>query len=101
VAQPVRLRQICLVAPHLEPDALASHWSRIIGIPTGPLADGGTGIVLPNCMLRFAKGGSDAMTGLTFRVDDISAIRKAATAKGYAITDDAFRIAGIDCRLAR
>jgi hypothetical protein len=83
-----------------DPDELARHWSRIIGISCGPLADGVTGIALPNCTLRFAKGDSDAMTGLTFRVTDIAAVRKSATTKGYAITDDAFRIAGVDFRFA-
>jgi hypothetical protein len=83
-----------------DPDALVSHWSRIIGSPAGRLADGNYGIVLPNCTLRFVRGDSDAMTGLTFRVADIAAIREVATAKGYAITDDSFRIAGVNCRLA-
>jgi hypothetical protein len=83
-----------------DPDELARHWSRIIGISCGPLADGGTGIALPNCTLRFAEGGSDAMIGLTFRVTDVAAVRKSANTKGYAVTDDAFRIAGVDFRFA-
>jgi hypothetical protein len=83
-----------------DPDELAGHWSRIIGVASGPLADGGTGIALPNCTLRFTRGDSDAMTGLTFRVTDVAALRKSATARGYAVTDDAFRIAGVDFRFA-
>jgi hypothetical protein len=83
-----------------DPDDLALHWSRIIGISCGSLAEGGTGIALANCTLRFAKGDSDAMTGLTFRVTDVAAVRKSANTMGYAVTDDAFRIAGVDFRFA-
>ena len=55
-----------------DPQALAEHWGRILGVPPATSANGDVRIALVNGTLTFAKGGSDAMTGLTFRVADIA-----------------------------
>jgi catechol 2,3-dioxygenase-like lactoylglutathione lyase family enzyme len=83
-----------------DPLGLARHWGRIIGIAASPTPDGGAEIVLVNCTFRFVKGGSDAMTGLTFQVADIAAVRDAAKARGCAVAGDAFPLGGVNFRLA-
>jgi hypothetical protein len=83
-----------------DPHGLALHWSRIIGIPTSLDSAGDDQIVLVNSRFRFVAGGSDAMSGLTFRVADVAAVREAAMARGYAVVDDQFLIGGVSVRLA-
>jgi hypothetical protein len=83
-----------------DPQALAEHWGRILGMPASTSADGEPQIALVNCTLRFARGGSDAMTGLTFRVADIAAVRDAARTRGCAISDDSFLLGGVTFHLA-
>ena len=65
-----------------DPQGLAEHWGRIIGIAVGKNQAGEPELKLPNCSFRFVKGASDLMSGLTFRVGDIAAVRDAAKAKG-------------------
>jgi hypothetical protein len=83
-----------------DPLDLAGHWGRIIGIPSHRNSSGAAEIALPNCTFRFAKGDIDAMTALTFRVADPAAVRGAAKARGYAIANNAFRLGGVDFRIA-
>src|SRR5256885_98888 len=105
----MRLRQICLVAPHLEPlisdigtilglnppagpdwqksirkdttlaltdvemespepEVLAAHWGKIIGVAVRTSSKGEPELKLPNAGFHFVKGVSDLMTGLTFKV---------------------------------
>jgi hypothetical protein len=45
-----------------DPQDLARHWSRIIGVPVTSSPDGDTEIALVNCTFRFVEGDSDAMT---------------------------------------
>ena len=52
-----------------EPQALAEHWGRIIGVGVTKGADGPV-LKLPNATFRFVKGPVDLMTGLSFRVKD-------------------------------
>jgi hypothetical protein len=40
------------------------------------------------------------MSGLTFKVADVAAVRHAATAKGYEISGDTFLIGGVTFQLA-
>ena len=54
---------------------------------------------LPNCSFRFVKGESDLMSGLTFRVADIAAVRDAAKAKGHAVSGDTFVLGGVTFHL--
>jgi hypothetical protein len=93
---------LALVAVEMQspnPQDLAQHWGRVLGIaPTiGP--DGGVAIALPNGAFNFVNGHTDAMTALTFKVTDLARIRAAAKANGLAVTGDSFALAGVDFRL--
>jgi hypothetical protein len=83
-----------------DPHDLAGHWGRIVGISAGRNPNGDAELVLPNCTLRFVRGGSDAMTELTFQVADPVSVRDAAKAKGYAVAGDSFQLGGVNFRLA-
>jgi len=63
-----------------EPEILAEHWGRIIGVTASRGAGGVTELKLPNCSFRFASGASEIMSGLTFRVGDVAAVRHTAKA---------------------
>jgi hypothetical protein len=82
-----------------EPQDLAQHWGRIIGIPVGKNANGESELALPNSTFRFVEGASELMSGLTFRVGDIAKVRDAAKAKGHAVNGDSFFLGGVDFRL--
>jgi hypothetical protein len=82
-----------------DPHGLALHWSRIIGIPASLDSTGDDQIELVNSRFRFVAGDSDAMSGLTFRVADVAAVREAAMARGYAVVDDQFPIGGVSVHL--
>ncbi|MBR0931991.1 hypothetical protein [Bradyrhizobium jicamae] len=77
-----------------EPQALAEHWGRIIGIA----ADGAT-VKLPNTTFRFAKGEAEIMSGLTFEVADKARVLDAAKANGCSVSGDAFFLCGVTFRL--
>ncbi|MGB8401868.1 hypothetical protein [Bradyrhizobium sp.] len=83
-----------------DPEGLAAHWGKIIGIAASRNANGEAELKLPNCSFRFVKGGSDLMTGLTFKVADIAKVRDAARAKGLAVTGDGFDLCGVTFHLA-
>ena len=82
-----------------EPEALAEHWGRIIGIPATRNRSGEPELKLPNCSFRFVKGAADLMSGLTFRVADVASVRDAATTKGHAVSGDSFLLGGVTFRL--
>jgi hypothetical protein len=82
-----------------EPQALAEHWGKIIGIAVSKGASGDPELKLPNCSFRFIKGASDIMSGLTFKVADIAKVRDAAKAKGYAVSGESFLLSGVTFRL--
>ncbi|MCA1402051.1 hypothetical protein [Bradyrhizobium sp. BRP56] len=77
-----------------EPEGLAAHWGRIIGIP----ADG-TVVKLPNGTFRFVKGGSEIMSGLTFKVTDKAKVLEAAKARGCAVKGEEFLLCGVTFKL--
>ncbi|MCP1847065.1 hypothetical protein ACVMIH_006003 [Bradyrhizobium sp. USDA 4503] len=77
-----------------EPEALATHWGRIIGIP----ADGAV-VKLPNGTFRFVKGDSEIMSGLTFKVADKAKVLEAAKARGCAVKGDEFLLCGVTFKL--
>lgn len=81
-----------------DPQDLAQHWSRIVGVPVFH-EDGDPVLVLPNCTFRFVKGASDAMSGLTFRVKDPARVGAAAQARGHAVTANSFVLAGVTFHL--
>ena len=82
-----------------EPEVLAEHWGKIIGIPVSTGKSGEPELKLPNASLRFVKGASDIMSGLTFRVGDIAAVRDAARTKGRPVSGDSFLLGGVTFRL--
>ncbi len=82
-----------------EPQALAEHWGRIIEMPVSRNANGEPELKLPNCSFAFIKGESEIMSGLTFRVADITKVLDAAKAKGHAVSGDSFEIGGVEFRL--
>ncbi len=82
-----------------EPQALAEHWGKILGIPASKSKTGEPELALPNCSFHFVKGASDIMSGLTFRVGDIAAVRDAAKAKGRPVSGDSFLLGGVTFRL--
>jgi hypothetical protein len=83
-----------------EPQALAEHWGRIIGIPVSKSASGDPKLTLPNCSFRFVKGASDIMSGLTFKVGDFAKVLDVAKAKGHAVSGDSFELGGVTFNLA-
>lgn len=87
------LTEVILTSP--DPQELAAHWSRIIGIPAT-----GAEIDLGNCRIKVVKGENEIMSGLTFRVRDPAAVLRAAQARGHAVTGDVFILGGVDFRIA-
>ena len=82
-----------------EPEVLAAHWGRIIGIPVSTGEAGEPELKLPNASFRFVDGAGDIMSGLTFRVGDVAKVRDAAKARGYAVSGDSFELGGVTFRL--
>ena len=82
-----------------EPEVLAAHWGRIIGIPVSTAKSGDPELKLPNASFRFVRGAADIMSGLTFKVADIARVRDAAKAKGHAVSGDLFMLGGVTFRL--
>jgi hypothetical protein len=78
-----------------EPEVLAAHWGKIIGVPVSKNGNGNPELKLPNAGFRFVKGGSDLMSGLTFRVADVAKVRDAAKAKGCKASGDGFDLCGV------
>jgi hypothetical protein len=83
-----------------DPQGLAEHWGKIIGVPVSRNARGESELKLPNCSFRFVKGEADLMTGLTFKVADVAKVRDAAKAKGCTVSGDGFDLCGVTLSLA-
>lgn len=77
-----------------EPEALAAHWGKIVGIA----ADGAT-VKLPNSTFRFVNGSSEIMSGLTFKVADKAKVLGTAKARGCVVDDDQFQLCGVTFKL--
>ncbi|MBR1213566.1 hypothetical protein [Bradyrhizobium sp. JYMT SZCCT0180] len=78
-----------------EPEVLAAHWGKIIGVAVSKNAKGEPELKLPNASFHFVKGPADLMSGLTFKVADIAKVRDAARAKGCKVTGDGFDLCGV------
>ena len=78
-----------------DPQGLAEHWGKIIGVAASKNARGEPELNLPNCGFRFVKGASDLMSGLTFKVADIAKVRDAANAKSCRVSGDGFELCGV------
>jgi hypothetical protein len=83
-----------------DPQGLAEHWGRIIGIAVSNKGDETPELKLPNCSFRFVKGESEIMSGLDFRVGNVGAVCEAAKARGYQVIGNEFLLAGVTFRLA-
>jgi hypothetical protein len=82
-----------------DPARLAEHWGKIIGVTVSKGKDGVAELKLPNATFRFVQGADEIMSGLEFRVGNIAKVCDAAKARGYAISDRAFFIGGVNLRL--
>jgi len=82
-----------------EPEVLAAHWGKIIGLPVSTGKSGEPELKLPNASFRFGNGASDIMSGLTFQVADVAKVRDAAKARGCAVSGDSFELGGVTFRL--
>jgi hypothetical protein len=78
-----------------EPEVLVAHWGKLIGVAVDKNVSGELELKLPNASFRFLKGGSDLMSGLTFRVADVARVRDAAKAKGCKMSGDGFDLCGV------
>jgi hypothetical protein len=83
-----------------EPQALAEHWGKIIGVAAGRGGGGEAELKLPNCSFSFVKGEIEIMSALTFKVADAAKIRDAARARGHAVSGNEFQLGGVNFRLA-
>jgi hypothetical protein len=82
-----------------DPEGLAEHWGRILGIHVTSAQGGEPELKLPNAGFRFVRGESEIMSGLTFRVGDVARVRDAARARGHAVSGDSFRLGGVTFNL--
>jgi hypothetical protein len=78
-----------------DPQGLAEHWGKILGVALSKGAGGEPELQLPNASFRFVNGASDLMSGLTFKVADIAKVRDAAKAKGCKVSGDTFDLCGV------
>ena len=78
-----------------EPEVLAAHWGKIIGIAASKNASGEPELKLPNASFRFVKGPADLMSGLTFKVVNTAKVLDAAKAKGCRVSGDGFDLCGV------
>ncbi|WP_441238948.1 hypothetical protein [Bradyrhizobium sp. 930_D9_N1_4] len=78
-----------------DPQGLAEHWGKIIGIAPSGDAE----LKLPNATFRFVKGASEIMSALEFRVADVASVLHAAKAKGLAVAGNEFLLSGVTFRL--
>ncbi len=83
-----------------DPQGLAEHWGKIVGIAVRKDARGNPELKLPNCSFSFVKGAADLMTALTFRVNDFTKVHEAAKAKGRKVEGDGFDLCGVTFRIA-
>ena len=83
-----------------DPQGLAEHWGRIIGVAVGKNEEGEAELKLPNASFRFVRGDSEIMSGLDFRVADVAAVCDAAKARGYPVSGNEISICGVTFKLA-
>ena len=83
-----------------EPEVLAAHWGRIVGIAVTANTKGEPELKLPNASFHFVKGPADIMSGLTFRVGNVAKVLDAAKARGCKVSGDSFELGGVTFHLA-
>ena len=84
-----------------DPEDLAQHWSRIIGLSVSRGEHDAPQIVLPNAWLRFMPGGVEALTGLTFKVRDVAQVVDAARTHGSPCGGENFLLGGVTFHIVR
>ena len=89
----VALTSVELQSP--DPEDLARHWGRIIGVSVSRGEHDAPELVLPNARLRFMPGGTEAMTGLEFRVHDVAQVMDAARSRGCPCGGTSFLLGGV------
>ncbi|MGV7216172.1 hypothetical protein [Bradyrhizobium sp. UFLA05-112] len=83
-----------------DPQGLAEHWGKLIGVAPSKAEGGETELKLPNASFRFVKGGAEIMSALEFRVADVASVLHAARAKGLAVAGNEFLLGGVTFRLS-
>ncbi|MCP3462529.1 hypothetical protein [Bradyrhizobium sp. CCGUVB23] len=83
-----------------DPQGLAEHWGKLIGVESDKADSGETELKLPNASFRFVKGGAEIMSALEFRVADVASVIHAAREKGLAVAGNEFLLGGVTFRLA-
>jgi hypothetical protein len=78
-----------------EPEVLAAHWGKIIGVGVSTSARGEPELKLPNASFRFVNGPADLMSGLTFKVADVAKVLHAAKTRGCKVTGEGFDLCGV------
>src|SRR5215470_3726425 len=69
-----------------DPQGLAEHWGKIIGVGVSKGTNGAAELKLPNSTFRFVKGPADIMSALEFRVADVAKVSEAAKSRGYKVS---------------
>ena len=82
-----------------DPQGLAEHWGKILGLAVSKGTDGAPELKLPNASFRFVKGDSEIMSGLTFKVGNVAKVLDAAKARGHAVSGNAFPLGGVTFHL--
>jgi len=82
-----------------DPLGLAEHWGRILEVAVSKSASGAPELKLPNACFRFVRGDSEIMSGLDFRVANVSAVCDAAKARGYQVSGNQFLLGGVTFKL--
>lgn len=83
-----------------DPQGLAEHWGKIIGVAPSNDRDGVAELKLPNASFRFLKGANEIMSALEFRVVDAARVLHTAREKGLAVAGNEFLLGGVTFRLA-
>jgi hypothetical protein len=83
-----------------DPQGLAEHWGKLIGVAPDKSESGEIELKLPNASFRFVKGGAEIMSALEFRVADAACVLHAARERGLAVAGNEFLLGGVTFRLA-
>jgi hypothetical protein len=83
-----------------DPQALAEHWGKLIGVAPGKTGNGDAELKLPNASFRFVKGGSEIMSALEFSVTDAASVLHTAREKGLAVAGNEFLLGGVIFRVS-
>ena len=83
-----------------QPQSLAEHWGRILETAVSANPAGEPELEFPNCRFRFVQGANEIIGGLTFRVGDVASVRRAAEARGNAVSSgNSFDLGGVTFHL--